>query len=121
MIKIRIYNYLEQKEADFLKLISKNHFKILCFLIPSGTLLFLSRLPYFNLIIRGYFVYILIVIYALFIFKVTLKYIIATAFFTLLASVAFLLLKLYIPAIGLFDFTFGLVLIVFVKFISSEF
>lgn len=119
MIKIRIYNYLEQKEADFLKLISKNHFKILCFLIPSGTLLILSKLPYFNLIIRGSFAYILIVIYSLFIFKVTLKHIITTAFFTLLTSVAFLLLKLYIPAISLFDFTFGMMLVAFIKFISS--
>ncbi len=118
MTKIKIYDYLEQKEAFILKWISKNHFKLLCFLIPSGTLLLLSKLPYLNLIIRGSFVYILIVVYALFIFKVILKYLIATAFFTLLASAAFLLLKLYIPAIGLFDFTFGMMLVAFIKFIG---
>jgi len=121
MKKNRIYNYLKQKEDCSLKWVSKNHFKIVCFLIPSAGLLLLSQLPYFNLIIRSSLMYVIIISYGLFVFRITIKYTIVMALFILVVSALFLLLKLYIPATNLFDLTFAMILVVFIKFISSEF
>lgn len=118
MAIINLHNYLEKTELRIINWIAKNHFKVVSFLVPSGLLLFLSKLPYFNLFIRGSLVYILIAILALFIFKVSVKYIVTLATFTLIGSCLFLLLKLQIPAIRLFDFTFGMFVVAFIKFIA---
>lgn len=110
---------MEQHERKFFVWIAKNHFRIMCFLVPSVVILFISKLPYFNLVIRGSLVYILIAILALYIFEIETKYVVAVSVFTLLLSAMFLLLNLQIPAIGFFDFTFGALLASFIKFVAS--
>lgn len=120
-MKNNLYNFLVQKELELLKWIAKNHFKVILFLSVSGILLFFSKLPYFNLIMRGSLKFILIVISVLFIFRVSIKNILFLSIFILVVSIFLLLINFSLGAIYIFDILFGIIFVMLVKLIGTNY
>ncbi|MBL7036671.1 hypothetical protein ISR94_02380 [Candidatus Microgenomates bacterium] len=109
-------NHLENSLFSWIVKTPRQLFRLFLF---SSTVLFLPKMPYVNLFVQKSFVFFLILIFALLVYKVKFKYLLRLGGIFTLLGMLFVLFGIYEAGEILGNYLYGLTILLFFQLIPS--